>query len=152
MRRKLWKEDKQEEAVKRRMLNIFSHRVLTRFEFKVLTACWDKAPGADAVRERACALKWRESETVVDVLMRACQSLDRWTGSAPGHSQSEAAIITQVGGELQMIERRAASKSMLIFNESGRERKPGQRCKFREENVKDRSRAATTYYFHNLLF
>ena len=105
------------------------------------------------MRERVCSLKWRESERVVDVLMSACQSSDRWTGSAPGHSHSTAAI-TQVGGELQMLERRAASKSILIFNEAGRERKgahPLQRCKFREENVKDRSRAATTYYLHNLL-
>lgn len=105
------------------------------------------------MRERVRVLKWRESERVVDVLMRACQSLDRWTGSASGHSHSTAAI-TQVGRELQMLERRAASKSMLIFNESGGERKgaqPGQRCKFREENVKDRRRAATTYYLHNLL-
>lgn len=39
MRRKLWKEDKQKEAVKRRTLNVFSRRVLTRFESKVLTAC-----------------------------------------------------------------------------------------------------------------
>lgn len=39
MRRKLWKEEKQKEAVKRRALNVFSRHVLTRFESKVLTAC-----------------------------------------------------------------------------------------------------------------